>query len=99
MISLCPLRRCYICKLGDIMCAVSLMRHWAKQPVSRGPSDWLPAGFRRIGFGRLISFLAVPVIHGTFSYPSQNTWLPDPLFSINTDNMHRSVHRPPHGRH
>ena len=49
-------------------------------------------GFRRIGFGRIISFLAMPFIHGTFSYPSQNSWLPDPFFTINTDNMHRSVH-------
>ncbi len=49
----------------------------------------LRAGFRRIGFGRFISFLAVLFIHGSFSYPSQNSWLPDPLFSINTENIHR----------
>jgi peroxygenase len=27
-------------------------------------------GFRRIGFNRIISFLAVPFIHGSFSYVS-----------------------------
>jgi peroxygenase len=28
-------------------------------------------GFRRLGFGYLISTLAVPFIHGSFSYPTQ----------------------------
>jgi hypothetical protein len=37
------------------------------------------AGFRRLGFGRIISTLAVPFIHGSFSYPTAPTILPDPF--------------------
>lgn len=50
------------------------------------------AGFRRIGFGRLISFLAVPFIHGSFSYPTVKGWLPDPFMRIFMENMHRTKH-------
>lgn len=49
-------------------------------------------GFRKIGFNPFLSFFAIFVIHGTFSYPSQPTWVPDPLFSLNTANMHRTKH-------
>ena len=49
-------------------------------------------GFHKIGFNPLLSFFAIFVIHGTFSYPSQPTWVPDPLFSLNTANMHRTKH-------
>lgn len=52
----------------------------------------LPAGFRRLGFGRLVSFLAVPFIHGSFSYPTNPSWLPDPFFRLYQKNMHRSKH-------
>jgi hypothetical protein len=50
------------------------------------------AGFRRLGFGRLVSFLAVPFIHGSFSYPTNPGWLPDPFFRLWQKNMHRSKH-------
>lgn len=49
-------------------------------------------GFHKIGFNPLLAFFAIFVIHGTFSYPSQPGWLPDPLFSLNTANMHRCKH-------
>ena len=49
-------------------------------------------GFRKIGFNPFLSFFAIFVIHGTFSYPSQPTWVPDPLLSLNTANMHRTKH-------
>lgn len=39
-----------------------------------------PAGFRRLGFGRIISTLAVPFIHASFSYPTAPSILPDPFF-------------------
>ncbi|GBF90707.1 hypothetical protein Rsub_03008 [Raphidocelis subcapitata] len=39
-------------------------------------------GFRRIGFNPLFSLLAVPFIHGSFSYPTCSGWLPDPFFRI-----------------
>ncbi|KAI8464843.1 MAG: Caleosin related protein-domain-containing protein [Monoraphidium minutum] len=64
------------------------------------PSDTY-VGFRRIGFNRLISLLAVPFIHGSFSYvsrelrlgfPTVSGWLPDPFFRVFIKNMHRGKH-------
>ena len=49
-------------------------------------------GFHKIGFNPFLSFFAIFVIHGSFSWPSQGSWLPDPLFSLNTANMHRTKH-------
>eukprot|EP00775_Hariotina_reticulata_P012865 gene12865-12991_t len=49
-------------------------------------------GFRRLGFGRLVSLLAVPFIHGSFSYPSSPSIFPDPFFRIYIKNMHRCKH-------
>ncbi|KIZ07200.1 hypothetical protein MNEG_0751 [Monoraphidium neglectum] len=49
-------------------------------------------GFRRIGFNRIISFLAVPFIHGSFSYPTGLSWIPDPFFRIHIKNMHKAKH-------
>lgn len=50
------------------------------------------SGFRKLGFGYLISGLAPFVIHGTFSYPSSHSWIPNPLFPIFIDRMHRTKH-------
>eukprot|EP00882_Tetradesmus_deserticola_P000354 GHRQ01000390.1.p1 GENE.GHRQ01000390.1~~GHRQ01000390.1.p1 ORF type:complete len:244 (+),score=101.33 GHRQ01000390.1:151-882(+) len=49
-------------------------------------------GFRRLGFGRIISTLAVPFIHGSFSYPTSPSIFPDPFMRINMKNMHRCKH-------
>lgn len=49
-------------------------------------------GFRRLGFGYLISAAAVPFIHGSFSYPTLKGWLPHPLFPIYTERMHKTKH-------
>jgi peroxygenase len=49
-------------------------------------------GFRKIGFNPIVSFLAMPVIHGPFSWLTQSSWLPDPWFGINTNNIHQSKH-------
>ncbi len=46
------------------------------------------------GFNPIISALAMPVIHGPFSWLTQGSWLPDPLFSINTNNIHKCVTTP-----
>lgn len=51
-----------------------------------------PAGFRRLGFNLLISALAVPFIHGSFSYPTSHSWIPDPRLPIYLDRMHRTKH-------
>lgn len=36
--------------------------------------------------------LAVPFIHGSFSYASCNSWLPDPFFRLYIKNMHLCKH-------
>lgn len=49
-------------------------------------------GFRKLGFNVFISALAVPVIHGTFSWWTQDAWMPDPFFRIQLKNIHRGKH-------
>ncbi|KAG2447872.1 hypothetical protein HYH02_007328 [Chlamydomonas schloesseri] len=49
-------------------------------------------GFRRLGFNLLISTLAVPFIHLSFSYPTLKGWLPDPRLPIYLDQIHRTKH-------
>jgi hypothetical protein len=49
-------------------------------------------GFRSLGFNPLISAAAVPLIHGTFSYWSGDSWLPDPFFRIFLKNAHKTKH-------
>jgi peroxygenase len=51
----------------------------------------LHTGFRKIGFNPLIALAAVPVIHGSLSYPTQPGLIPDIWFSINTNNIHKCV--------
>lgn len=37
-------------------------------------------GFYRLGFGVILSMVALFVIHANFSYPTCEGWLPDPFF-------------------
>lgn len=46
-------------------------------------------GFRRIGAPFWMSFLAMFFVHGSFSYWTCPTWIPDPNFGIYTDKIHR----------
>ena len=46
----------------------------------------------RIGFGRIISFAAIFVIHGTFSYVTSPSFIPSPFFPIYVNCMHRTKH-------
>ncbi|KAF8349281.1 Caleosin [Amanita rubescens] len=55
------------------------------------PSDTY-IGFRRLGFGIIISLLAVILIHSSFSYPTYGTLLPDPFFRLRIRNIHRGKH-------
>ncbi|PSC73727.1 caleosin CLO3-2 isoform B [Micractinium conductrix] len=55
------------------------------------PSDTY-VGFRKLGFNVFLSAIAVPIIHGTFSWWTQNSWLPDPAFRIRMGNIHRGKH-------
>ncbi|EIW63435.1 Caleosin-domain-containing protein [Trametes versicolor FP-101664 SS1] len=49
-------------------------------------------GFHALGFGVLLSALAVLVIHLNFSYPTCPGLLPDPFFRLFLDNVHRAKH-------
>ena len=49
-------------------------------------------GFHRLGFGIILSWVAVLVIHGNFSYPTCSGWLPDPFFRVFLKNIHKDKH-------
>lgn len=49
-------------------------------------------GFRRLGFGIILSVFAVFVIHANFSYPTCSGWLPDPFFRLFLANIHKDKH-------
>ncbi|KAL4437268.1 hypothetical protein ABPG75_004407 [Micractinium tetrahymenae] len=55
------------------------------------PSDTY-VGFRKLGFNVLLSAIAVPVIHGTFSWWTCPSWVPDPAMRIFIKNIHRGKH-------
>ena len=46
-------------------------------------------GFRRIGAPVWMSFLAIFFIHGSFSYWTLPSWIPDPTFPIYTNKIHK----------
>ncbi|KXS14350.1 Caleosin-domain-containing protein [Gonapodya prolifera JEL478] len=45
-------------------------------------------GFRSLGF----NILAVFIINVNFSYPTSNSWVPDPTFGVCIKNIHRAKH-------
>ncbi|GLC42503.1 hypothetical protein PLESTB_001105000 [Pleodorina starrii] len=49
-------------------------------------------GFRRLGFNLVLSAVAVPFIHFSFSYPTLKSWIPDPRMPIYLDRIHRTKH-------
>ncbi|KAF2252106.1 Caleosin-domain-containing protein [Trematosphaeria pertusa] len=49
-------------------------------------------GFLRLGFGIILSLVAVFIIHANFSYPTVPTWLPDPFFRLYITNIHKDKH-------
>ncbi|CAA7266348.1 unnamed protein product [Cyclocybe aegerita] len=50
------------------------------------------AGMRDIKFGVVLAFLSAMIIHSGFSYMSWGTYLPDPLFRLRINRMHRAIH-------
>jgi hypothetical protein len=50
------------------------------------------SGFHKLGFGVILSLVAVFVIHANFSYPTLPTWLPDPFFRVYLTNIHKDKH-------
>lgn len=49
-------------------------------------------GFHRLGFGIILSVVAVFVIHANFSYPTCSGGLPDPFFRLFLKNVHKDKH-------
>ena len=50
------------------------------------------AGFHKLGFGLVLSLVALLVIHGNFSYPTVAGLLPDPFFRIYVARVHKDRH-------
>lgn len=50
------------------------------------------ASFRELGYGLLLSFFGTALVHFFFSYPTLDSWMPDPFFSIHLKNIHRCIH-------
>ncbi|EXJ86897.1 hypothetical protein A1O3_03851 [Capronia epimyces CBS 606.96] len=49
-------------------------------------------GFYKLGFGVILSLVALFIIHLNFSYVTQPSWVPDPLFRIYLANVHKTKH-------
>jgi peroxygenase len=49
-------------------------------------------GFHKIGFNWFLSFIAIFVIHGTFSWWSSDSWIPSPRFPIYIKNSFKLKH-------
>lgn len=49
-------------------------------------------GFYRLGFGVILSILALFIIHAGFSYPTCPSFFPDPFFRIYLARIHKDKH-------
>ena len=49
-------------------------------------------GMRAIGFGIILSIFGTIIIHTFMSYPTQESWIPDPSLPIYIKNIHRCKH-------
>ncbi|RYO95012.1 hypothetical protein DL764_007754 [Monosporascus ibericus] len=48
--------------------------------------------FDSLGFGIILSWVAMLVIHINFSYPTVPGYLPDPFFRVFINNIHKDIH-------
>jgi peroxygenase len=49
-------------------------------------------GMRALGYGLGMALLGTVVVHLALSYPTLDTWIPDPFFTIHLRNIHRCRH-------
>jgi len=49
-------------------------------------------GLRKLGFNLGFSALSTGIIHMGLSYPTQPSWIPDPLLKIHVNKIHRAKH-------
>lgn len=49
-------------------------------------------GFRAVGYGWFMSALGTFLVHFFLSYPTSDSWWPDPFFTIHLKNIHRCKH-------
>jgi peroxygenase len=49
-------------------------------------------GFHRLGFGVILSAVALFIIHINFSWPTSPSWIPDPFFRIYLKQVDRTKH-------
>lgn len=50
------------------------------------------AGFRALGYNLLLSLIGTVAVHAALSYPTLDSWWPDPFFTIHLKNIHRCRH-------
>ncbi|KAJ3332281.1 hypothetical protein HDU76_000771 [Blyttiomyces sp. JEL0837] len=50
------------------------------------------SGFRAIGWNMLASFIFAMFINTGFSYPTSESWIPNPLLPVYIKNIHRAKH-------
>ncbi|KAJ4404099.1 hypothetical protein N0V82_010552 [Gnomoniopsis sp. IMI 355080] len=86
--------RTYIAEHGNYTVLQQHCRFWDRDNDGQiYPLDTF-VGFRELGFNILFSFLMAVVIHSGLSYPTRlaHSWLPDPLFRIFIDSIHKAKH-------
>lgn len=49
-------------------------------------------GFHALGFNIIISLIGMLFIHSAQSYPTLDSWIPDPWFPVYIKNIHRAKH-------
>jgi peroxygenase len=49
-------------------------------------------GMRALGYGIVMALIGTVLIHLSLSYPTLDTWIPDPFFTIHLHNIHRCRH-------
>ncbi|KAF2113070.1 Caleosin related protein-domain-containing protein [Lophiotrema nucula] len=49
-------------------------------------------GFYRLGYGAILSLVAMVIIHANFSYPTLSSWIPDPFFRLYLGKIHKDKH-------
>lgn len=50
------------------------------------------AGLRAVGFNPLLSLAGAFLVNSAMSYPTQNSWIPSPFFSMVIRNIHKAKH-------
>lgn len=80
---------------GSYQPRTALEKHCAFFDLDRDgqltPWDTFSA-FKLLGYSVLLSLVGTVVVHLFLSYPTLDTWIPDPFFTVHLKNIHRCRH-------